>query len=59
MDYNSRGVSKNLDYASKLGIPYCLIIGEKELKSNKYTLRDMNTGKELRLSITEIIKKFK
>jgi len=59
VDYNSRGVSKNLDYASKLGIPYCLIIGEKELKSNKYTLRDMNTGKELRLSITEIIKKFK
>ena len=59
VDYNSRGVSKNLDYASKLGIPYCLIIGEKELKSNKYTLRNMNTGKELKLSITEIIKKLK
>src|SRR3989338_5330377 len=59
VDYNSRGVSNNLDYASKLGIPYCLIIGEKELKSNKYTLRNMNTGKELKLSITEIIKKLK
>ncbi len=57
VDYNGKGISKNLDYASKLGIPYALIIGEKEMKAKKYTLRNMDTGKEQKLPISQVIKK--
>ena len=52
-----KGVSKNLEYASTLGIPYVAILGEKELKAKKVLLRDMQTGKEELLSITKLIKK--
>lgn len=57
MDMNQRNLSKNLDYANKLDIPYVLIIGNKEIKVKKYTLRDMKTGKEQMLDIKQIIKK--
>ncbi|MEM2131027.1 MAG: histidine--tRNA ligase, partial [Candidatus Woesearchaeota archaeon] len=45
-DLLDRGISKNLDYANSLNIPYVLFVGEKELKENKLKLRDMKTGKE-------------
>ncbi|MDO8657072.1 MAG: histidine--tRNA ligase, partial [Nanoarchaeota archaeon] len=52
-----KGVSKNLEYASSLGIPYALIIGEDELKQKKVLLRDMNDGTEQLLTVKEVIKK--
>ena len=36
MDLMGRGVSKNLDYADKMGIQYVLIVGEDEIKQSKY-----------------------
>lgn len=57
MDIMERGVTKNLDYASALGIPYVILVGEQELKQNKVKLRDMNSGKEELLSLDSVIKK--
>ena len=54
-----KGVSKNLQYADSLGIPYAIIIGEKELKSKKVLLRDMDLGTEQMLSIERVIKKLR
>jgi len=54
-----KGLSKNLQYADALGIPYAMIIGEKELKMNKVLLRDMVSGTEQMLSVSEILKKLK
>jgi len=54
-----KGVSKNLQYANTLGIPYVIIIGEDELKQNKVLLRDMNSGTEQLLSVEQVIKKLK
>lgn len=54
-----KGVSKNLEYASSLGIPYVIIIGEDELKKKKVLLRDMNDGTEQLLAVKEAIKKLK
>ncbi|MBI4163014.1 MAG: histidine--tRNA ligase [Candidatus Aenigmarchaeota archaeon] len=45
-DLMGRSLSKQLDYASSRGIPYVIVIGEKELKSKKAKLRDMKTGEE-------------
>ena len=59
IDLNNKGISKNLEYASKYEIPYVIFIGNNELKQNKVKLRDMKTGKEKLLSINELILKFK
>ncbi|NQU78781.1 histidine--tRNA ligase [Candidatus Woesearchaeota archaeon] len=54
MDLMSRGVSKNLDYANKMGIPYVLIVGEEEIKQGKYKLKDMKSGDEKMVSVEEV-----
>ena len=56
IDLNNKGISKNLDYANKLNIPYVLFIGENELKKKKLKLKDMNSGKEKFLTISQICK---
>ena len=56
-DLNQRGISKNLDYANKLEIPYVLFIGKQELKKNKLKLKNMNTGQETFLALQPLIKK--
>lgn len=55
MDVMSRGISRNLEYASKLGIPYVLIIGKKELSKKKVKLRDMKSGKEKMMTLKQTI----
>nr|MBA4405320.1 histidine--tRNA ligase [Nanoarchaeum sp.] len=57
LDIIGRGITKNLDYANKLEIPYVLFIGEKELKLNKFKLKDMVSGKEELLTLNQLIKK--
>src|SRR3989344_7725716 len=59
IDLNDKGISKNLEYASKYEIPYVVLIGNNELKQNKVKLRDMKTGKEKLLTVNELILKFK
>lgn len=59
MDMLGRGISNNLSYANTLNIPFVLIIGEKELEQNKVKLKDMKTGTEELISISDVIKKLK
>ncbi len=54
-----KGVSKNLEYAGSLGIPYVIIIGEDEMKKKKVLLRDMNDGTEQMLNLKDVIKLLK
>jgi len=54
-----KGVSKNLQYANALGIPYVVIIGENELKKKKVLLRDMNSGMEQMLTVKQVVSKLK
>ena len=57
--FDKKGISKGLDYANSLGIPYVVIIGEDELKKNKVKLKDMKSGKEELLSVDDVVKKIK
>lgn len=57
IDLAEKGISKNLDYADKLGIPYVAFIGEDELKKKKLKLRNMKTGKEEYLAVEDIAKR--
>ncbi|MBI2136814.1 histidine--tRNA ligase [Candidatus Woesearchaeota archaeon] len=59
MDLNERGISKNLDYASALNIPFVIFVGEKELAEKKVKLRDMKTGKEELLTVKDVLSKLK
>ncbi len=54
-DIIGRGISKNLSYVNSLSIPYVIFVGEKEIKSGKFKLRDMKTGKEKMLELKKII----
>ncbi|MCD6274886.1 MAG: histidine--tRNA ligase [Candidatus Aenigmarchaeota archaeon] len=53
-DLLGRGISKNLEFADKNNIPYCIIIGKQEIKSNKVKLKNMKTGEEKILGLEEI-----
>jgi histidyl-tRNA synthetase len=59
IDLIGRSISKNLQYANKLDIPYVILAGQSELKKGKLNLKDMKSGKEQKLTIQQIIKKLK
>ncbi len=48
-------LAKKFDYADKLGIPYCLVMGENEMAKNKVQLKDMQTGQSEAVSLDEIV----
>ena len=55
-DLMERDMKKQLEYADKRGIAYAIIVGEKEMKSGKFVLKDMKTGKQKEMSLGNIIK---
>jgi len=52
----SKGISKALDYANSKKVPYVIFIGENEVKADKYTLKNMSSGKEQKSFLKDIIK---
>ncbi len=46
LDLMQRSISKNLNYADKLGIPFAVIVGPDEAKEGVVKLRNMKTGRE-------------
>jgi len=44
-------ISRALDYADALAIPFVIFIGTDEVKKNKFKVKDMKTGKESLLKI--------
>jgi len=59
LDFNGRSISKNLDFVNKMGIPFALIVGSDELKAKKFTLKNMVSGEEKKLSIYGVLKELK
>jgi histidyl-tRNA synthetase len=56
LNLGKRSLSKQLEYANSLKIPFVLIVGEKELKEEKLKLRDMEKGIEREMRLEEVIK---
>ena len=50
-------LKKQLQYANNNDIPYVIIIGEDDLTSHLFTLKDMETGSQEKSGIDEIISK--
>lgn len=53
IDLMDKGVSKNLDYANSLKIPFVAFIGDSELKEQKIKLKNMHSGKEELVSLED------
>ena len=43
---SSKNLKKQLTYADKKGCPVAVIIGESEIKENKFTLKNLKSSKE-------------
>jgi len=56
IDLLDRGLGKNLEYAAKQGIPFAVIVGKKELKEGKVTLRNLKSGEEKLLEAKDAAK---
>lgn len=47
-------LKKQMEYASRKNIPFVLLIGEEEMKTGTFTLRDMGSGLQQNLSYNEL-----
>jgi histidyl-tRNA synthetase len=54
VDLLERAVSKNIEYADKLGIPYVGFLGEDEIKQKKIKIRNLKTGIEELVDIDKV-----
>ena len=51
LDLTGRNLKKQFDYANKKRFNYIAVIGEKEVESKTFVLRDMDSGKEKRVKL--------
>ncbi|NNC46646.1 MAG: histidine--tRNA ligase [Winogradskyella sp.] len=48
-------LKKQFGYADKRNIPFTIIVGEEEMRSNTYSLKNMSSGEQLKLNLAEVI----
>lgn len=51
---NNKKLKAKFKYANKLEIPYVIVIGEDEIEKQIVKLKDMKTGEEKEISLSEI-----
>ena len=56
VNYDNRSFKAKMREANKRNIPFIIVVGENEVASNSYTLKNMSTGEQTNLSKEEIIK---
>lgn len=49
-------LDKQFKYADKKGIPYVIVLGPDEVKTDKVTLKNMKTGEQKTVSLEEVIR---
>lgn len=52
-------MGKKFKYADNLDIPYTIVVGEQEVKDQKFSLKNMKTGEQEEFSLDEIVEKLK
>ena len=55
--FDNKKIKSKFKYADKLNIPYVIVIGEDEINSGLFTIKNMQEGKQQQLKIEEIINK--
>ena len=54
-DRSNAKIKKQLDYANQKGIDYVIIIGDEEVKSNIFKLKEMNSGSQSSIDISNLL----
>src|SRR5207249_2334782 len=54
IDLVGRGPSKNLDYANAIGARFAVLLGERELKAGRATVREMATGAQREVALDDL-----
>lgn len=49
-------MKNKLNYANKLGIPFVVLVGEDEIASGEFAVKNMETGEQVKLARNEIAK---
>lgn len=50
-------IKKQMDYANDRKLPFVVLIGETEMQTGELSLKNMQTGEQMRLSVEELILK--
>ncbi|WNY26347.1 histidine--tRNA ligase [Methanolapillus ohkumae] len=58
-DLMGRNFKAQMEFANTTGADYVLIVGEKELESGCFSLKNMESGEQISLSLDELMKKFR
>ncbi len=48
-------MKKQMNYANKRAVPYVVLVGESEMSSNTFTLKNMANGEQQQLSLEDLI----
>ena len=57
--YGSKGMKQKMKYADKLGVDYAVVIGSNEIEQNKVSLKNMKTGEQENILLSELVNKIK
>lgn len=52
-------LKKKFKYADQTKVDYVIVLGEEEIKSRKYSLKDMKTGDQEEVTFNELVERFK
>lgn len=52
--YQQKGMKQKMKYAARLGIPYAAIIGESERENGTVMLKNMETGEQKEVAVSEL-----
>ena len=58
-DVMGRKLKQSFEYAEKSGIPYVIVVGDAEIKSSKFTLKELKNREQKTLKLEAIIKLLK
>ncbi len=56
LEMSRKKVKKSLDFANKEKIPFVIVLGEEEIKTGKFNLKNMNTSEQIEVSLDDISK---
>ncbi len=56
---SGKQMKKQMNYANKREIPFVVLVGEEELKANLFTLKNMSTGRQGKLNLSDLLSRLK
>ncbi len=58
-DHMGRGLKPQMKYADKIGAAYTMVIGDNEIEQNRGEIKNMQTGEQTELELSEVLDFFK